>query len=103
MSLNEADLVQYTTVGTKDPLIVPAGYLRYSVTLVPNSSVAKIQHTVGPKSVVEADPSLVEWVDWPDGPVSTPTEADLVGAATAIRVVVLTGADVKLWRSFTVG
>ena len=101
MSLSTSRLNQYTTVGNKIPLIVPQGYLRYNVSLEPTGSVAKIQHTFYPIEVVEADPSLVTWYDWPPGQVSSNTDARIVGAPTAIRVVVVSGINVTLVVSFT--
>jgi len=96
MSLATSRIYAYTTTGNKSPLIMPDGYLRFNVRLVCNSSTAKIQHTLYPKSVVEADPALAQWVDWPFGTITTSKEARIAGAPTAFRVVVESGADVKL-------
>lgn len=103
MSLATSNRYQYTTTGEKTPLVIPDGYLRFNVLLVPTSSVARIEHTVTPRDVVIADPSLAQWSIWPAGSVAAAEEARLVGAATAIRVVVESGADVLLEINFTGG
>jgi len=93
--------LEYTSVGVKDPVIVPDNYLRYNINLLPVNSVAKIQYSITPRKVVNADPSVATWQDWSEGNVSSQTLARLIGAATAIRVEVLEGSDVTLEVNFT--
>ncbi len=101
MAKANSGIFAYTSTGTKIPIIVPDGYVRYNVLLVPTSSTAKLQHTVTPREVVESDPSMATWEDWPDGFVTDTTSSRLVGAATAIRVDISAGTDVKLEVNFT--
>lgn len=101
MALATSRIYEYSSVGNKAPLILPAGYKRCNISLEPTASVAKIQHTFYPKQVVEVDASLATWYDWPDGEVSVNTEASIVGAPTAFRVVVVSGSNVKMAVNFT--
>jgi len=101
MALATSRIYSYTTTGNKSPLVIPNGYLRFNVSLQPTSSTAKLQHTFYPRAVVEENPANAVWYDWPEGVVSENTEARLIGAATAIRVVVVSGTDVKMAVNFT--
>ena len=96
MSFIKNDIIQYTSTGNKAPLRIPSGYKRINVRLECTSSTAKIQTTVYPDTVVEADPSAATWRDWDAGDITTSHESRLVGAASYIRVVVDAGTDVKL-------
>lgn len=96
MSLAVSRLYEYSSVGEKDPLIVSDGYKRFNVRLDCINGSAKLQHTLYPKDVINADPSVASWEDWPFGVITSAKSAALVGAPTAIRVVVLSGDNIKL-------
>jgi hypothetical protein len=101
MSRDNSRVYEYTSVGEKTPIRVPEGYMRGGIALVPVDSRARVEHTYYPYDVVKLDPSVVTWHTWDAGDTNKVTEARLLGAPTALRVVVVSGDDVKLVVNFT--
>jgi len=81
------------SAGTSDPLVVatllpgpaPINGAWLTVSLTPNGTSAKVQHTISTLEAVEAD--TAQWYDWGAGTVTTGTMDALLAPVTALRVV----------------
>lgn len=90
MGVVASRIYNYNSTGNKTVLVVPNKFSQLSVRLVP-TGISKIQHTIYPAEAAAADPDAVEWEDWPQGEITSADESRLIGAATAFRVVVVSG------------
>ena len=51
---------------------------------------AKVEYTLSPRALVDADDASVIWREWPSGDVSTDTDDVLDGPVTALRMTAVT-------------
>ena len=76
-------------------ILLPAGFSGASVTLsFPVAGSAKVQLTSSPQALVEEESASVAWVDWPHGVVSSIKQDVIMGKATAVRQVNVSGESV---------
>jgi hypothetical protein len=83
-------IVRTLSAGTNDtPIFRPKQITRITVGLYPTAGSGKVQTTTSTKALIDAD--TAEWIDWPDGTVTSATHRRLEGVYTAFRLVRVTG------------